>query len=428
MNVVIFGLIFAAIIGLPLFALFAGLALTFFNISEISAAAVIIEFYRLANTPTLVAIPFFTFAGYLLANSKAPQRLIQLSQAWIGWLPGGLAFVTIITCAIFTAFTGASGVTIVALGGLLLPMLLQEKYTEKFSVGLITSTGSIGLLFPPSLPVILYGIVGKTSIDQLFVGGIIPGMLLITLVSIYAVKTSKDLPKYTFEWQRAIKALNLAKWEIPLPLIVLIGIYGGFFTVTEAAAVTAAYVFFVEVLILKEIKLFKDVPRIAKESMMLVGGILIILGTALGFTNFLIDQQIPDKLFQWVKPFIQSKWMFLLIINLFLIIVGMLMDIFSAIVVVVPLIIPIAKQFEIDPIHLGIIFLTNLEIGYLTPPVGLNLFMSSYRFQKPLLSLYRSTLPFLLLLLLALVFITYIPELSLFLIRLFNLQAIPNSY
>ncbi|MCX7836285.1 MAG: TRAP transporter large permease subunit [bacterium] len=428
MNVFGFALILSALLGLPLFALFAGLALLLFQNANINSAAVIIEFYRLANTPMLVAIPLFTFAGYLLAYSDAPKRLIQFSQTWIGWLPGGLAFVTILTCAVFTAFTGASGVTIIALGGLLLPMLLQDQYKEKFSIGLITSTGSIGLLFPPSLPVILYGIVGKTSVDQLFIAGILPGILLITLIAIYSVNTSRNIQTYQFEWNKALTALKLAKWELPLPIIVLVGIYGGFFTVTEAAAITAAYVFVVEVWVHKEIQLVKDVPRIAKESMVLVGGILIILGSALGFTNYLIDEQVPNKIFEWMKPIIQNKWLFLLILNLFLIIVGMLMDIFSAIVVVVPLIIPIAQQFQIDPIHLGIIFLTNLEIGYLTPPVGLNLFMASFRFQKPLLNLYTSTFPFLILMIIALMMITYIPALSLVLVRWFQPQSVPLQF
>lgn len=427
MKIILAGFVIIALAGMPLFALFGGLALTLFRLVEINSAAVIIEFYRLANTPTLVAIPLFTFAGYLLANSKAPERLIRLSQAWIGWLPGGFAIVTVITCAIFTAFTGASGVTIIALGGLLLPMLLKENYSEKFSIGLITSTGSIGLLFPPSLPVILYGIVGKTSIDQLFLGGILPGFLLVTIVSIYAVKSSSAQPKFNFQSNSAFQALSDAKWELPLPIVILVGIYGGFFTVTEAAAITAAYVWIVTVWIHREIKILSDIPRIIRESMILVGGILIILGTALGFTNYLIDEQVPNKLFEWIQPIIQNKWVFLLVLNIFLIIVGMLMDIFSAIFVVVPLIIPIAQQFQIDPIHLGIIFLTNLEIGYLTPPVGLNLFMSSFRFKKPLISLYRSTFPFLIAMLIALLIITYYSDLTLFLVRLFQPNAIPTG-
>jgi tripartite ATP-independent transporter DctM subunit len=323
--------------------------------------------------------------------------------------------VALVTCALFTAFTGASGVTIVALGGLLYPVLLNERYPEKFSLGLVTTTGSLGLLFPPSLPIILYSLVAAISIDQLFAAGLLPGILLVVALSIYSVQRLRklDLPRHAFSWRAAVKALREAVWEIPLPIVIVGGIYGGIFTATEAAAVTAFYVFFVEVFITRDLNLWRDIPRVMRESMILVGAILMIIGVAMGLTNYLIDQEVPTRLFEFTRTFISSPLMFLIILNLFLIVVGMMMDIFSAIIVVVPLIAPIAAAYGIDPVHLGIIFLANLEIGYLTPPVGLNLFISSLRFDKPVFTVVRATLPFIAILLIALLIITYVPALSL---------------
>ncbi|MDW7681379.1 MAG: TRAP transporter large permease, partial [bacterium] len=328
--------------------------------------------------------------------------------------------VALATCAFFTAFTGASGVTIVALGGLLYPVLMKERYPEKFSLGLITSSGSLGLLFPPSLPIILYGLVAKISIDQLFLAGIVPGLMLITLLSFYAVHqgAASAVPRTRFRFKNLFSAIRSAIWEIPLPFIIIGGIYGGIFTATEAAAVTAFYVLIVEVFIYRDLKLFSDVPRIMKESMLLVGAILVILGAAMGLTNYLIDEQIPMQILNFMKTFITSKIMFLIMLNIFLLIVGCMMDVFSAIIVVVPLIVPIAIEFGVDPVHLGIIFLANLEIGYFTPPVGLNLFIASFRFKQPILKLYLSALPFLVIYLIALMIITYISDLSLWLVRL----------
>ena len=327
-----------------------------------------------------------------------------------------------VSCAIFTALTGASGVTIIALGGLLYPVLQKENYPEKFNLGILTASGNLGLLFPPSLPIILYGLISGTSIDKLFIAGIIPGLLMVTLMSIYSVNRMKKVNPSTepFSAKKAWKATKDAAWEIPLPFIILVGIYGGFFTVTEAAAVTAFYVLIVEVFIYKEVSLTKGLPKVMKDSMILVGGILVILSAAMGLANYMIYDEIPMQILEWMKTFITSKVAFLLVLNLFLLVVGALLDIFSAILVVVPLIIPIALSFGVDPVHLGIIFLTNLEIGYLTPPVGLNLFISSYRFNESVVSLYVASLPFLFLLLLALVAITYLPVISLFLVRLFG--------
>ncbi len=411
-------IVILALLGTPLFIVLGASALLCYNTFDLETWGSFIEFYRIASIPTLLAIPLFTFAGYLMAESNSPKRLVNFARATIGWIPGGIAIVSLVSCAFFTAFTGASGVTIIALGGLLYPILLKEKYSEKFTLGLLTASGSLGLLFPPSLPIILYGLVAQVSIDDLFVAGIVPGFVLIAILGAYSVKNANfgEVEKTEFSISEVWRTAKEVGWEIPLPFIVLIGIYGGFFTATEAAAVTAFYIFVVEVFIYRDLSLTKDIPRIMQESMTLVGGIIIILGCALGLTNFLIDEQIPMQMLDLIREFITNKWAFLLLLNVFLLIVGALMDIFSAIVVVVPLIVPIANEFGIDPVHLGIIFLTNLEIGYLTPPVGLNLFISSFRFKKPILSLYSASIPFILLLLVALLLITYIPELSLFLI------------
>lgn len=408
------------LIGAPLFTIIGSFSILGFSNLEIPFAVIIVELYRLASQPVLLAIPLFTFSGYLLAESKAPNRLVALTQSLIGWLPGGLAIVVLMTCAVFTALTGGSGITIVALGGLLYPILLSEKYQEKFALGLITTSGSLGLLFPPSLPLILYGIVSEVSIDKLFIAGLLPGTLLIVALSIYSIRQglSEHVEKKPFKFSELIKSSKAAKWELPLPIIVIGGIYNGWFTATEAAAISAFYVFIVEVWIYKDLSLTKDIPKIMVESVVLVGAIIMILASAMGLTSYLIDQEVPQKLFELVSTFISNKYLFLIILNIFLLIVGMMMDIFSAIIVVVPLIIPVAKLYGIDPIHLGIIFLTNLEIGYLTPPVGLNLFISSFRFKKSIVDITIATLPFIITLLISLMIITYVPELSLWLVHL----------
>lgn len=413
-----------ALFGAPLFMIFGAIALYSFSHADIDTSAIMIEFYRMASAPTLISIPLFTFAGYLMAESNTPKRLVNVAQAFVGWLPGGLAVVTIFACAFFTAFTGASGVTIIALGGLLYPILIKEKYSDKFSMGLVTSCGSLGLLFPPSLPIILYGLVANVSIDKLFIAGILPGFLLVIALSAYSIWTgiTGKVKRVPFNWKNIFKSLKGAAWEIPLPFIILVGIYGGFITAGEASAVTAFYVLIVEVFIYRDLKLFTDVPRVIRESMVLVGGILIILGVAMGMTNYLVDAQVPMKMFDWVSQYISSRLMFLLILNVFLLIVGCLMDIFSATIVVVPLITPIALKYGVDPVHLGIIFLTNLEIGYLTPPVGLNLFISSFRFGRSIIELYRIAIPYLIILIICLLIITYIPSLSLSLINLLQIK------
>jgi tripartite ATP-independent transporter DctM subunit len=415
-------LIFIALLimflGAPLFTVFSGLTLLLLFLAHIDSSAMIIEMYRIATTPILVAIPLFTFAGYLLSESKAPRRLIGLTDAFLGWLPGGLSIIALITCSAFTALTGATGLTIIALGGILLPALLQGKYPEKFSIGLVTNSGTLGLLFPPSLPIIIYAIVSKVQITQLFLAGLLPGILMVVLLSVFSVQKAMaaDVPRTNFNTSRLFKALREAMWELPLPLVVLGGIYSGYFAVSEAAAITAVYVFLVEVIIYRDIK-WRELPQVMRKSMVLVGGILIILGAALGFTNYLIDAEVPMKLFNLFKAYTDSPFIFLVLLNLFLLVVGCLLDIFSALIVVVPLITPVATAYGINPIHLGIIFLANLQIGALTPPVGMSLFISSLRFEKPMSKIIMASLPFIVVLLFVLAIITYVPWFSLALIK-----------
>lgn len=418
------GITLIALLGAPLFTVFGAVSMLAFSSEGIDPSVIMVDLNRIFTNPTLVAIPLFTFSGYMLAESKAPIRLVNLARSIFGTIPGGLAIVALVTSALFTAFTGASGVTIIALGGLLYPILLKEQYPEKFSLGLITTTGSLGLLFPPSLPIILYALVASISIDKLFAAGLIPGILLVVILTVYCVRQGKKfkLPRHPFAWSAVGAALKGAAWELPLPVVVIAGIYTGAFTATEAAAVTAFYVLIVEVFVYRDLKLFSDIPRVMKDSMTLVGAVLMIIGVAMGLTNFLIDQEVPNRLFETTQKYIQSPTMFLVVLNLFLIVVGMMMDIFSAIIVVVPLIAPIAQAYGINPVHLGIIFLTNLEIGYLTPPVGLNLFISSLRFEKPVFTVVRATLVYMGMLVAALLIITYVPWLSLWLVDALGVQ------
>jgi len=418
--------------GTPLFAVLALTALIAFSAQGISSAAVVTEMGRLTGSPMLIAIPLFTFAGYLFAEAQTAKRLVRLTRAAFGWIPGGLAVVAMVACSIFTAFTGASGVTIVALGGLLMPALLKEGFPRGFSLGLLTTGGSLGILFPPSLALILYSYVatqsaspgfadpsGGPTVDRLFLAGILPGILLILMLSIYAyfrVRRGAAGVVTRFSPRELLRAARAAAWEIPLPFLLLGGIYGGKLTVTEAAAATAFYAFIAEVLIYRDIP-WRRLPAVAAESMVLVGGILIILAAAMGLTNYLIDAEVPTRILEGIEGWITSRVGFLLALNAFLLVVGCLMDVFSALIVVVPLIVPIAERYGVDLTHLGIIFLANLEIGYMTPPVGMNLFIASFRFRQPILRLYVATLPFLLILLAALLLITYLPDLSLMLVR-----------
>lgn len=417
-------IILMALLGAPVFVVISAFAILGFYTADIQMAALIVDIYsKFASNPVLYTIPIFTFAGYLLAESKASLRIVNFSKAILGWLPGGLAIVSLAACAFFTAFTGASGVTIIALGGLLYPALMKDNYTEQFSLGLLTSSGSLGLLFFPSLPIIIYGVVSETSIAQLFAAGLLPGILLIILLSIYSVFVGKKArsPKTALSIKGIVQSANEAKWELFIPVILILGIFGGFVTLGEIASITAAYVLIVEVFIHRDIKI-RRLPHIMTTSMILVGGIFIIFGSAIALTNYLIDAEIPMVILDFIQAHIGSKILFLITLNIFLLIVGCVMDIFSALLVVVPLIIPIAASYDINPVHLGIIFLTNLEIGYATPPVGMNLFISCFRFNKPVITLYRAAIPFLIIMLIGLMIITYVPALSLGLVDYFGIK------
>lgn len=408
-------LILLCLIGTPLFAIIAASAMIGYQAEGIDLMALVIEILGLANMPFLSAIPLFTVSGYLLSESGAPKRLVRLTNAMLGWMPCGLAIVSLFACAFFTAFTGASGVTIIAIGAILYPALKTDGYSDKFSLGLITTSGSLGLLFAPSLPLILYGVIAEVSIDDLFKAGLLPGMLMLLMLSLYCLWVGRhsDREIKPFNFEELIQALRESAWELPLPIIVLGGIYSGFFAVSEAAAITALYVICIEVFLLKEIKI-ADLPRLMRESMLLVGGILIVLAVSLASTNYMIDSGIPQQLFFTISSIITDQFTFLALLLLFLLILGAILDIFAAIVLVVPLLLPVASQYGIDPIHLGIIFLSAMQLGYLTPPVGLNLFIASYRFDKSIATVYAATLPFFAILFVSVVFITYWPELTLF--------------
>ena len=411
-------IILSTALGMPIFAAIGGAALVLFWGDGTPLTAVPGETYRLTASPMLPAIPLFALAGYLLAEGSAGQRLTRLFTACVGWMPGGLAIVATLVLAFFTPLTGASGITILSMGGLLLPVLVRAKYPEQTSLGLVTVSGSIGLLWFPSLPVFLYAFYANLDYAKLFVGGLLPGVLLVLVVAGWAASQGwlRGVTRTPFVLREAIAAMWEAKWELLLPLVVLGGIAGGFTTLVEAAALTVLYTFVVECFIQRGLSVRRDLPRIFVECATLVGGFMIILSVALGFTNFLVIAQIPMMALEWVQTHIESPMLFLLALNGFLLLVGALMDIYSAIVVVVPLIAPIAAAYGIDPVHLAIIFLANLELGYLTPPMGANLFLSSYRFDKPLTTVYRSALPYMFLLLVTVLFITYVPALTLWLV------------
>ena len=406
------------LLGAPLFAIIAAGAFWNFHQAGIDLQAIAIEFYGIAEMPILLAIPLFTFAGYLLSESNAPKRLVRLTSALLGWMPAGLAVVSLVACAFFTAFTGASGVTIIALGAILFPAMQHAGYPEKFNLGLVTSAGSLGLLFAPSLPLILYGVVAEVPVESLFLAGLLPGFLMLVVLSAYSIWKNRAIrtPLGDFSWREVRAATREAAWEIPLPIVVLGGIYSGYFAISEAAAVTALYVLIVDVVILKEVTLRK-LPSIIRESMVLVGGIMMILGVSRASTNFMIDAGVPQQLLQWISGFVTGQFAFMVMLLVFLLILGAILDIFSAIVLVVPLILPIATQFGVDPVHLGIVFLATMQLGYITPPVGLNLFIAGYRFDRPIVDIYFSTLPFFVFLMLSVVLIAFWPPVSLILLR-----------
>jgi tripartite ATP-independent transporter DctM subunit len=407
-------LLIGAVAGAPIFALLGGAAAIMFLSENVPASAILIQTYQLSTKPTLASIPLFTLVGVLLAEGGAPQRLLRVFRALFGWFPGGTAVVCALLCAFFTVFTGGSGVTILALGGLLFPALVKDGYGERFSLGLLTASGSLGLLLPPALPLILYGIVAQSPIEDLFIGGILPGLLLIGMTTAWGIRAAieKGVPRPAFTTGEAAAALWDAKWEIALPVVIVGALFSGVATTVEAAAIGALYAFFTQVVVHRDLKISRDMGRVAAECSSTVGGVLLILGVAVGLTSWMIDADVPGRLLELTQQYIGSRWVFLLALNGFLLIVGCLMDIFSATFVVAPLLVPLGLAFDIHPVHLGIIFIANLELGYLTPPVGLNLFLSSYRFRKPLLEVAGASLPMLLVLAFGVLVITYVPWLT----------------
>ena len=405
-------------LGAPIFCVFGAAALLGWYVDGTPISVVGTDIFRLSGNFVLVTIPMFTYAGYLLGVSGAPQRFVRLSRAFFGFMPGGLAIVSIVTCSLFTALTGASGITIAALGSVLLPALIHDKYSEKFSLGLVTTGGSLGLLFAPSVPLIIYGVITETPVSDMFVAGIIPGLLMLLILCAFSIFIAEKerIPRSSLTWRALGEALWETKWEIPIPFIVLGGIYGGVFTVSEAAAVTACWVLIVEVLIHREISLSHH-RKVILDSMKMVGGILIIMAAALASTNYFIDVDVPTIIFDFIQEVVSTKLMFLVLLNCFLFVLGMFLDIFSAIFVVVPLITPVAQGYGINNVHLGIIFLANMQIGYMTPPLGIGLFISSYRFNKGILKITAACLPFIIMLIASVLVITYWPDLSLFLLR-----------
>ncbi len=409
----------AVVFGAPIFILMGGMAALFYYIVSGGMISALIDIpdaaYTIVTNPFLPAIPLFTLAGAVLAYGNTSRRLVDFFRAVFGPMPGGVAIATALLFGFFTTFTGASGVTILALGPLLMPLLISNSYPERFSLGLLTSAGSLGMLFPPCLPVILIGVTLAQPVDKMFIAGLVPGALLIFLIMVYSIFQAglSKVPRTPFDWREILRTAWIAKWELALPLIVLGGIFGGLMTLVESAAVTALYAIVIEVLVHRDFNIRQGLYNATKQGILLSGGILIIIGLAKGFTQYLVDEMIAEQIADWVQASIHNPLIFLLVLNLLLLVVGSLMDIVSAIIVVVPLIAPMLPFYHIHPIHFGIIFLVNMEIGFLTPPVGMNLFMSSYTFNKPLTLIYRSTLPFILIWLIGVLLVSYIPALSL---------------
>ena len=411
----VLGLIASAFLGTPLFVVLGGVALILFFADAVPIAAIPVEIYRIVVSPSIPAIPLFTLTGYLLAEGGSSARLVRLFRALFAWMPGGLVISTTLVCAFFSTFTGASGVTILALGGLLLPVLTQNGLSERFSVGLITSTGSIGLLFPPSLAVILYGIVAQVPINDLYVAGLVPGLLMVLAVSLYGLRESLRVSttRPAFDAREAFDATWHAKWELMLPVVALVAIFGGFTTLIEASALTVVYALLMQTVIHRDVDVVKDLPSILMRSITLIGGVFAILGVAMGLTNYLVDAMVTMRAVEWVQQYVESRLVFLLALNIFLLLVGTVLDGVSAIIVVVPLIAPVSAAYGVDPLHLAVIFLINLELGYLSPPVGMNLFLAGLRFQKPMNEIFRSTMPFFFILLAVVLLVTYVPALTL---------------
>jgi tripartite ATP-independent transporter DctM subunit len=404
----------ASILGVPAFVTLGGTAMILFYGANQPIASIPIGHYALVTNPTLPTLPLFTLAGYFLTEGGAPKRLVRAFYALFGQFRGGPAIVTVLVCAFFTSFTGASGVTILALGGLLLPVLAGARYTEKDALGLLTGSGSIGLLLPPCLPLIVYDIVAKVPIEKMFLGGIVPALVMMTATALWGMYRGRqnETTGQCFDLRELRDAMWQAKWELLMPIVASVALFSGLATPVEAAAVTAFYAFLVATVFHREMKFFRDVSRVMSECGLLIGGVLLILGVSLGFTNYLVDAEIPARAVEWTTRTIHSPFLFLLLLNLFLLVVGCLMEIYPAIVVEVPLLVPLGAAFGIDPVRLGIIFLANMELGYLTPPVGLNLLMSSYRFRKPVPEVLRAVLPVIVVLSIGVLLITYIPALT----------------
>jgi C4-dicarboxylate transporter, DctM subunit len=417
----IIALIVAAFFGVPIFIVLGGLGFLLFAHAAQPLEVMANEAYSLLTDPAIPAIPLFTFTGFILSESKASERLVKLFRAFFSWFPGGQAIMAILVCTFFTTFTGASGVTILAVGGLLSYVLIKGNYGAKFSTGLLTATGSIGLLFPPSLPIIIYGVTAGISIKDMFIGGITPGILLVLAMVTFGIwyALKNKVPRERFAVKEALAATKDSFWEILLPVIIIFGYFGGIFTLVESGAIAVIYALFIEVLIHKDLKI-KDLTQVLLKCMPIMGGVFAILAMAKGLSYYIIDAEIATHLTLWVQNHIGSKYVFLLLLNIALLITGCFLDIFSAILVVVPLIIPLGNLFGIHPVHLGIIFLANMELGYLTPPLGLNLFLASYRFNEPMVKIVKDVIPFLLIQIVVVLMITYIPFLSTGLLAFFK--------
>lgn len=407
-------LLTASLLGIPAFVSLGGAALIFFHGADQPIASIPIDHYSLVTNPSLPTLPLFTLAGYFLAEGNAPKRLVRVFYALFGQFRGGPAIVTVLVCSFFTSFTGASGVTILALGGLLMPVLAEARYKDKDALGLLTGAGSLGLLLPPCLPLIVYAIVARVPIEKMFLGGIVPAFVMMIATSVWGVRKGpkvEGVPKKV-DWAEARSALWDAKWELLMPVVASVMLFSGLATPVEAAAATALYALLIACVIHGDLKIASDVPRVMSECGLLIGGVLLILGVSLGFTNYLVDAEIPARAVVWTTQTIHSPTVFLLLLNLFLLMVGCLMEIYPAIVVEVPLLVPLGAAYGIDPVRLGIIFLANMELGYLTPPVGLNLLMSSYRFKKPVPEVLRAVMPVVLVLAVGVLLITYLPALT----------------
>jgi tripartite ATP-independent transporter DctM subunit len=414
-------LILGAFLGAPIFTAIAGISLVVIQAGGGEAEAVTNSIFSALTDSNIIAIPLFTLTGFFLSESKAGLRLVHTFRSLFSKLPGGVIIATVIICAFFTSFTGASGVTILALGGILYTALTEKSaYSERFSIGLLTSVGGIGLLFPPSLPIILAGATTRTNIIHLFLGAFFPGLIMIAamIAVAFTIAGKNKIPAEPFHAKTALKALKDSALEILLPIFLVVGYFSGLFLLVEVSAISVIYVFIVEVFIKRDIK-FDKIKDVFFKALPIIGGVLSIIAAAKALSYAIVDTQVPDNLARWMRAMVESKYLFLLLLNLSLLIVGCLMDIFSAILVVLPLIAPLGIAYGIDPVHLGVIFIINLEVGFLTPPVGLNLFLASYRFGKPFMEVCRYVLPFLLVQLAVVLLVTYVPALSTFLPRFF---------